>query len=324
MRVSVFTVGAAALAACSGSSPTTAPPPQTGSLTVTVTAGGGTPGVTVMGPSGFQTTIHATQTLTGLALGSYTVSGGSVVTVNSIVSSVFTPSVTGSPATVAAGDTAVASVAYLQRPGSGGLWVADILNGIVAQYAAQQLISTTSSPPAVVLAAPEGSLSACAFDTAGNLWMAYYSTITEFTAAQLASSGTPAPAVTLQAVGGASSNITLGLTFDAHGNLWVARTGVSAVVAYAPSQLSVSGSPQPMVTLSNVGLGYLTSIAFDALGDMWIIGTVHDAYALLEFTPNQLAAGGIQSPAVIVESASFDVPTELAFDKSGDLNVPLK
>jgi sugar lactone lactonase YvrE len=329
MRFSMFTAGATALAACSGgSSSTTAPPPQTGSLTVTVTASAsGTPGVTVTGPSGFHTTIHATLTLTGLAPGSYTVSGGSVVTINSIVASVFTPSVTGSPATVAAGDTAVAAVAYLQRPGTGGLWVGDYLNGVVAQYPVAQLITSTSPPPAVVLAAPGGSLGACAFDAAGNLWIANYGTITEFTAAQLASSGTPAPAVTLQAVGGTSTNVTLGLTFDSNGNLWVARTGVSDVVAYAPSQLSVSGSPQPMVTLtSNVELGDLTSIAFDASGDMWIIGTVHvttgvpqDVYALLEFTPNQLAAGGIQSPAVIVESHSFAVPTALAFDKSGDL-----
>jgi hypothetical protein len=119
MRFSAFTAGATALAACSGgSSPTTAPPPQTGSLTVTVTAPvSGTPGVTVTGPSGFDATIHATQTLTGLVPGTYTVAAMPVVT----------------------------TVTYAQRPGSGGLWVRDAANRIVLQYTA------TPGPAAVAV-----------------------------------------------------------------------------------------------------------------------------------------------------------------------------
>ena len=84
-------------AACS-SSKGTAPTP-TGIMTVTVTtANGATPSVVISGPNGYTKTITSTQTITGLALGSYVIGADSVVTPDSVVGSIVdTGVVTGSP-----------------------------------------------------------------------------------------------------------------------------------------------------------------------------------------------------------------------------------
>jgi 6-phosphogluconolactonase (cycloisomerase 2 family) len=84
--------------------------PTTGSLAITV---GGLPAgvsgdVTVSGPGGFSQHVATTQSLNGLSPGSYTVAAQAV----SSAATTYAPTVTGSPATVSAGATANASVAY--------------------------------------------------------------------------------------------------------------------------------------------------------------------------------------------------------------------
>ena len=99
---------------------------KTGSLAVTMTVPTGvSAAVTVTGPSGYSKTLSSTQTLTGLAVGTYTVTAGTGVTADSIVSIGYAGTVTGSPASVTANATATATVTYAQPWSSSGvLWVA--------------------------------------------------------------------------------------------------------------------------------------------------------------------------------------------------------
>jgi sugar lactone lactonase YvrE len=305
-----------AAAGCS-SSPSTAP--QTASLAVTIAAPSAvTPAVTVNGPAGYTKVLSATTTLTGLAVGNYTVIAAPVTTTNPIVGTFNTATVTGSPATVAGGATAVATATYTQRPGSGGMWVG---NGAITQYKAGQLASSTSAPAATAIF-PTGNNAGVAFDAAGNLWVSELTTnvIVEFTASQLATSGNPTPAVTLSANAG-SVAFPGGLAFDAAGNLWVANEDDSSVVEFAASQLTSSGSPVPAVTIS-ASAGSLklpAGLAFDASGNLWVANIIGNT--VVEFTPGQLAASGAPKPAITLSAngASLGTPRAPAFDASGNL-----
>lgn len=97
--------------------PSEPPPPATGSLAVTIT---GLPtvasaAVTVSGPSGFSRTLTATETLTSLTPGSYTITSGSVTAADGR----YAPTPATLAVTVAAGSTpATAAVSYALATGS--------------------------------------------------------------------------------------------------------------------------------------------------------------------------------------------------------------
>jgi len=82
----------------------------TGNLTVTITGlpAGATANVTVSGPNGFSRAVTATETLTGLAPGGYTVAAAEVTS----GSTSYAPSPASQTVTVAAAGTASASVTY--------------------------------------------------------------------------------------------------------------------------------------------------------------------------------------------------------------------
>ncbi len=309
-----------------GSSGSTAP--KTGSLTVTITAPTGvTPNVTVSGPGGYSKVLSATATLTGLGAGNYAVTAAPVTTTGPIVGTVNTGSVSGSPATVVAGTTAAATATYAQRPGSGGLWIAnDGLNHTTVQYSAAQLASTTSAAPAIAIGTGAANNVGVAFDANGNLWVTFFNggvvALQEYTASQLNASGTPTPAVTLSA--NAASNQPVALAFDASGNAWVLNSGTNTVVEYTANQLASSGSPTPAVTISPPGgsLADPEGIVFDASGNLWVSNS---SSTLVEFTPSQLTATGAPTPNVTLTSVStmygpsINGPLGLAFDATGNL-----
>jgi hypothetical protein len=151
--------GAAALltVAVCGCSTTTGPGmgttgPSTGSLTVTIVAPGGvTPAVTVTGPGSYSKVLTATTTLTGLTFGSYDIVAAPVSTANAIVGTVYTGSVTGSPAPVSAGLTFEVLATYTQLGGTGGLWIANLNSSQTVQFSASQLAGTTSAPAAIAV-----------------------------------------------------------------------------------------------------------------------------------------------------------------------------
>jgi hypothetical protein len=168
-----------------------------------------------------------------------------------------------------------------------------------------------------------------AFDSAGDLWVVnYYSgTVVEYTASQLATSGSPSPAVTISA-----ENESLygpsALAFDRAGDLWVANDYNDTLVEYTPGQLTTSGSPTPAVTISATGnsLADPVAVAFDRSGDLWVSNYDDTLSAgredtLVEYTPGDLSATGSPTPAVTISATgnSLDEAYGLAFDSVGDL-----
>jgi sugar lactone lactonase YvrE len=193
---------------------------------------------------------------------------------------------------------------------SGDLWVTNQPNapatGTVVEFTPSQLAASGSPVPTVTLGssgtgAMDGPIS-LAFDGSGDLWIGSLvnNTIIRLTPAQLATSGSPTPAVVLGATAN-SIDEAYSITFDRSGNLWVANNGaggadVGTLVAFSPTQLTSSGSPVPHVTLASNGtnLNAPDSLTFDPFGNLWVSDS--GTNAVVEFTPTQLTTSGTPVP----------------------------
>jgi len=169
---------------------------------------------------------------------------------------------------------------------------------------------------------PDGQV----FDANGDLWVANNaaSTVVEFTAAQLAATGTPTPNVTISSDGSGPGVLSgpAGLAFDSSGDLWVANDNDSTLVEYTPSQLATSGSPTPAATLlnDNGSLEDVVEIAFDGAGNLWAAN--YGSSQLSEFTPAQLNCGcgtSTPTPTVAITGSGVDNVSGLTFDAEGNL-----
>jgi streptogramin lyase len=320
-RRSVAALLIVAAAACSNDNHTG--PATTGGLTVQITApSGATPAVSVSGPSGYQQSLSATQTLSGLAPGSYTVTAANVTVNDPVVPSTDSGVVTGSPATiVAGGKTVTATVAYSPRvAGSGALWIANAGGVGALGFTASQLHSSGSPTPTYSLTQsgtpdPLG----VAVDPSGDVWMTNFATntIVKYTPAQLTAGGTPTPAVTLS---GSSLNSPHGLAFDASGDLWIANRGSGQIVEFTPSQLATTGTPSANAVLYVTGsTPGPTAIAFDKQGNLWVANFY--ASTIYEYTSSQLSAPCSPPPAVTISATNGSLvgPFALAFDSTGAL-----
>ncbi len=315
--------GAIAAAVCACSTSTTAP--NTGSLSVTITQPAGvSPTVTVTGPGGYSKSLSTTQTLTGLAAGSYTVTAGTAMTADSIVSVAYAGVVTGSPATVTASNTANATVTYSTPWSSSGvLWVANQEGRNVAGFSSAQLKSTASPTPVVTIGSGvSGSLvqgaTALAVDRTGGLWIADNTdTLYYYPASAIAHNTNAAATVKLVST---TLDEALALAFDGQGNLWVADQGTAKISEFAASQLLTSGTVTPTVVLSP-SLGSISrpwSLAFDSHGDLWVAN--YGDSSVVGFSPSQLAASGSPLPyAGLSGSKGTTNCLSIAFDAQGDL-----
>ncbi len=174
-----------------------------------------------------------------------------------------------------------------------------------------------------------------ALDPSGNIWVANFNanTVVEYTQAQLAVGGAPAPTVILTATPSFSIDRPSYLAFDRAGDLWVANqdttTGPAggSLVKFTPSQLSASGAPVPAVTITTNGSNSIavpSSLAFDGRGNLWVgndIAASPSPGTVVSFTPAQLSTSGNPTPTVTLTStaASINSPDALAFDSSGRL-----
>ena len=165
-----------------------------------------------------------------------------------------------------------------------------------------------------------GGGEAVAVDGAGNLWVADDTGyVYEFGVAQLSSSGTPAPVVTLDA--SANNSAFYGLAFDPSGDLWVSDCGTtSRLIMYSPSQLATGGATAPAVAITDDGSHSIdcpAGIAFDAAGNLWVS---NDANTVVRFDAGQLASDGSPTPSATIAGSSLGgEPVGLAFDASGAL-----
>ncbi len=307
--------------------------PSTGSLEVSVTAPSGVVDtVTVIGPAGYLQKLGVSKTLTGLMPGSYTITAGAVTSSAPVVGVAYGATITGSPAPVAAGHTATASVTVTARTGSGALWIVggsasgtNVANTAI-EYTAAQLGSSGAIRSAVKLDFPVtagGNINASgvAFDKNGNMWVVNdnSSTVVEYTADQLGASGAPTPAVTLTLP---SQSFSYALGFDAQGNLWVGNNLANNIVEFTASQLTSSGTPTPTVTIQEVpatqfGLQEPISLAFDAQGNLWVANNA--VSSIVEYSVSQLHTSGSPTPAVTLTSSAVAFPNGIAFDERGNL-----
>jgi sugar lactone lactonase YvrE len=208
--------------------------------------------------------------------------------------------------------TAPNTMYVLNMTGSGVLSFAPGSTGNVAPTSTVSGAGTTLNTP-----------SAMAMDSSGNVWVANSTanTLVEFTQAQLATGGAPAPTVTLTATAG-SLDVPQALAFDRSGDLWVANATNSSVVEFTPSQLAASGAPVPKVTITTDGvvpasISAPASLAVDGSGNLWIGNGGNNT--IVSLTPAQLSATGTPTPAVTLTSTAITAPDSLAFDRSGNL-----
>ena len=318
-----------ALAACGSDS--TSPP--TGSLAVTISAlAGSTGNVTVGGPGGYSKVLTASTTLTGLTVGTYTVTGALAVSTGPIVGTDTTTAiVSGSPATVAKNQTASVTVTYGVTTQTGGLWIGNSINASsyeLLEFGASQLVSSASPVPVATIVGQNTNNDgvAVAFDRQGNLWSVNSTygnnQITEYTTAQLDSTN-PTPVLTLTISG--AFNVQA-IAFDSAGDLWMPdplpcyfyefKAGTlashSGVVTLAPDV-----SIQPAC---NAFVGNPIGIAFDKNWNMWVTdnGFVPDSMDLYEYPADSLVAGfsGLYATRVIGGIHDIGYP---AFDATGNL-----
>jgi sugar lactone lactonase YvrE len=206
----------------------------------------------------------------------------------------------------------------------GDLWVANSTGQTIAEYTPQQLASTGSPTPNVVLSVP-AIPTAVTFDASGNLWTTFQNQgIAAFSPDQLLmSAANPEPRLLLTGAG----NGTFGLTFDAAGNLWAATfSGVNtqfdnSLVEFTRADLAFPSGSNPTVTtppaVTISGLNGPENPTFDAHGDLWF--SAYGDGAVQKFIPSQLTASGSPSPNVDITSPAFIHPAGLSFDTTGDL-----
>jgi streptogramin lyase len=326
-RFPELTIGAACgaflLAACGEATP---PAPctegGTGDLVVTISGvpAGGTAEVRVTGPGG-ATTLSATQTLAGIATGSYTVTVTPVTVADSLVSTVFDAG--GGTATVCVRDAESRSVTvvYSKVPTSGSLWYGAGFYSL--GFSASQLVTTATLSPTTTVATRGGA--GVTFDRAGNLWVRGQSAsdpvLMRYPASALAATGSPLPDRTI-GIAGLTCVDAGALAFDSSGNLWMSLGCQGRIVRLTPAQYAGSGTLSPTVQIS--GLTNPKGIAFDSLGNLWVADQTH----LRRYDAARLAAN-ITTAADL--SVAFTTPTpavpgatalgvfHLAFRPNGEL-----
>jgi sugar lactone lactonase YvrE len=208
----------------------------------------------------------------------------------------------------------------------GTMWITSEDDSMLVAFAPASLGRSGSANATVVISSINGSVSApsgLAFDRQHRLWVANSGngTVVRFDPAQLASSGSPVPTVTISGLGKPAA-----LAFDAAGSLWISDIRRNKVASFSEAQLDTSGFLVPQVVLSATGataatrsLVNPTGIAFDASGNLWVANLGNQS--VVSFSPAQLATNGSPVPNVILSSnaGSLSFPTGLAFDGDGSL-----
>lgn len=228
------------------------------------------------------------------------------------------------PDVVLTGATTGGSSEALAFDAAGNLWALSA-SGHLDRFATGSLGSSGTPSPALTIdfSASTSFAYDLAFDASGNVWVCDWSNneVRMFTAAQLSTSGTVSPTVTIAANAGSLSS-PIGLAFDPSGNLWVSNASSTTLVMFTPAQLATTGNPTPTVTIgadATPSLSAPYAIAFDSSGNLWV-ANAYTAVSVVRYDASQLAQSGNPTPAATIGGASLGShPEGLAFDASGAL-----
>jgi hypothetical protein len=159
------------------------------------------------------------------------------------------------------------------------------------------------------------------------LWIANGTNVLEYVPSQLA--GGTSAALPHRTISSAAFGSPQGVTFDAHGNLWVMDPAgmvngfpTPALFEFSAAQLAALAAnpkPEPIATITSTALKFPQQSVFDSQGNQWV--TDHNNDTVLVFTAAELARLGTNStlPAVTISSAEFNGPLGIAFDAKGNL-----
>jgi sugar lactone lactonase YvrE len=184
----------------------------------------------------------------------------------------------------------------------GNLWVIDYGGDGVHELTHKQLKAGSNSDITPKINITSSSLdypNFGVFDKSGNLWVSSEDTssIVEFSASQLGSSGAETPHVILSSSGD-SLYFPGQLVFDSKRNLWVANYETATVVMFEKNQLGVTGSPTPAVTLSGSAFDGPWGLALDSGGNLWVSNYTTDD--IFKFSSTQLTTSGTPTPPVVL------------------------
>lgn len=204
----------------------------------------------------------------------------------------------------------------------GDLWVANC-GGTIAEYTADTLGQTGAPAPDNAISGTLDCPQGLAFDSAGDLWVSEASgnRLVEFSAAQVAAGGSPAPIAVIDNDAAGDLTNAGAIAIGPDGSLWVAAAYNNELLGYSAEQLASSGNPTPK-TIHDGGHNDLASpngLTFDGSGDLWVSDTYYSS--LLEFTPSQLSAGDNPAAHVVIgDDGNSDLvnPGQIAFNPQGN------
>jgi len=286
------------------------------------------PNVSLIGPGGFSRSLSTSEILSGLIPGSYRASGSPELWPGPIVSAVYLPGISGSPAQVAAGGTATIDIAYSARRGSGHLWVVDAGSARLRAYGGGSLSGPGRVSAEIVIGSGEsGFATSGALATDGDICVLVDPfTIARYSSGRLESGATPDLVLGSGREGG-WLNFVSGLAFDPSGNLWLTSNAPSGptdrrILKFAASRLRLSDpNPTPEVTIRGYSSWYSSALAFDRAGNLWVADFVNDR--LVKFSPSQLLTDGSPAPSTTLSNVGpgnpLNHPIDLAFDADGNL-----
>jgi sugar lactone lactonase YvrE len=156
----------------------------------------------------------------------------------------------------------------IQFDAAGTLWIADIAASQVFGFKAATLAAVEGTladltPDIINSSAAINGPADVLLDQSGNLWVSNClgDTVVEFSASDIAMSGSPTPIVVLSATSVStppgnsfSLDCPQGIDFDKNGNLWVSNAlsdNEGSIVEFTSDQLTSSGSPAPNIFLDS-------------------------------------------------------------------------
>jgi hypothetical protein len=209
--------------------------------------------------------------------------------------------------------------------GNSNLWVSFGYADVIESYTSGQLKTSGEPTPIQMTGTYANDTTGLAFDKSHNLWAVINDVeVVRFTPAQLKDLKTnpnPVPGVIITST--STFQNLIGCNFDKQGNLWVVD-GDNKLDELSKAQLDAgSKDVTPAIVITSSDFDFPLYVTFDKGGNAWVDN--QDGDTVDEFSASQLTSGGSKSASVVLSSdgsGSLSRPTEIAFDKKGNLWVP--